>query len=285
MLEGIDKTWKKAGRMNVVEYNYLPPGDYVLKAACFNEDGTPGDITSIKIYVDAPFYRKWWFYSLMALAIGGLLFWLDRERTKRKEAIQQMRSNIANNLHKEVNTVLNNINILSEMSLMKAAHEPKKAIEFVQQIQSKSHNMIVAMDDMLWTIDPENDSMQKTIERMQEYIDALNNRYGATIQMLVDENVKVLNLDMQFRHEAFLLFKESISSLVQAGAKHCKIHLRMGKTDMVYSMECKNEDCDMQQLNNLLYRQDIAKRLEAIRAKIDVQVHKSISVLQCRIQL
>jgi ligand-binding sensor domain-containing protein len=285
MLDGIDKKWKKADKANVVEYNYVPNGTYMLKAACLHEDGSVGEITSLKIHIAAPFYKTWWFYSLLVLAAGGLLFWFDRERTKRKEAMQQMRSNIANKLHQDVSTALGNINILSEMASLKADTEPQKSKEFIEQIHSKSHNMMIAMDDMLWAISPDNDSMEKTVDRMQEYIDALNNRHEAYIEMLVEEKVKSLNIDMQLRHEAFLLFKESISSLVKAGAKHCKIHLRLGKTDLIYIMECKNEDCDMQQLNNLLHRQDIAKRLEAIRAKMDVQVHKSISVLQCRVQL
>jgi ligand-binding sensor domain-containing protein len=286
MVEGLDNDWKKLPAGSQLNLTYLPPGKYVIKATCFNEELKPGIITSISITVAPPFYKTWWFYSFIALAIGGLLFWFDRERTKRKEAMQQMRSNIAGNLHQDVNTALNNINILSEIALMKSANEPDKAKEFVQQIQSKSHNMMIAMDDMLWAISPDNDSMEKTVERMQEYIDALNSRHEAHIEMLVETKVKSLNIDMQLRHEAFLLFKESISSLVKAGARQCKIHLRLDKTDLLlYAMECKNEDCDMQQLNNLLHRQDIAKRLEAIRAKMDVQVHKSISVLRCRIQL
>jgi hypothetical protein len=31
--------------------------------------------------------------------------------------------------------------------------------------------MMIAMDDMLWTIDPENDNMGKIILRVREYID------------------------------------------------------------------------------------------------------------------
>ena len=46
--------------------------------------------------------------------------------------------------------------------------------------------MMIAMDDMLWSIEPENDNMQKTVARMQEYIDALNSRHAADVSMVVD---------------------------------------------------------------------------------------------------
>ncbi len=103
-----------------------------------------------------------------------------------------MRSNIAGNLHREVNIALNNINILSEMAKLKADNNPEKSKEFISQIHKRSENMIVAMDDMLWSIDQANDNIQKTVERLREYITALNNSHNAGIEILVDKHVAKL---------------------------------------------------------------------------------------------
>ncbi|MBS4066796.1 MAG: hypothetical protein KGZ74_19695 [Chitinophagaceae bacterium] len=284
-LENIDKDWRTAGEMNVVEYNYLPPGNYILKAACFKEDGTPGEITSIKIHIAAPFYKQWWFYSVIALLVTGLLMWLDRERMKRKEAIHKMRSNIAGKLHEDINVALNNINILSEIAKLKADTEPQKSKEFIEQIHSKSHSMIIAMDDMLWSIAPENDSMEKTIERMREFIDSQMNRHAIHIELLIDERVKLLNLPMQLRHEAFLLFKESIIGLLLAKADNIRIQMGQDKGFLLFMIECDNENCDIEQLNQFLHNRELGEKLEAIRAKLDVHVHKSYAVVECRIPL
>lgn len=285
MLEKIDKDWKIAGDMNVVEYNYLPPGNYVLKAVCFHEDGTPGEITSVKIHIAAPFYKQWWFYSAVALLVTGLLLWLDRERMKRKETIHEMRSNIAGKLHEDINIALNNINILSEIANLKADAEPQKSKEFIEQIHSKSHNMIIAMDDMLWTIAPENDSMEKTIERMREFIDSQMNRYAVHIELLIDERVKLLKLPMQLRHEAFLLFKESISSLLQAKADNIRIQMGQDRSSLLFMIECDNENCDKEQLNHFLHNRELGTKLGAIKAKLDVHVHKNYAVVECRIPM
>ena len=138
--------------------------------------------------------------------------------------------------------------------------------------------MMIAMDDMLWSIDPENDHMQRTVERMKEYIDALKNRYGIDIELFVDKKVESLELNMKLRHEAFLLFKEAAKSLVNAGAQKCDIYIGLEKSKLLFTMQFSNEHCDMQQLNNLLQRQDMEKRLQSIHAVLDVQVHKSNSV-------
>ena len=46
---------------------------------------------------------------------------------RRKAAMQKMRSDIAGNLHEEVNTALNKINILSEMARLKSEKDPVKS--------------------------------------------------------------------------------------------------------------------------------------------------------------
>ncbi|MDX2046377.1 MAG: two-component regulator propeller domain-containing protein [Chitinophagaceae bacterium] len=278
-LDKLDKEWKQADKTNQAIYSYLPPGNYTFLIHTIDAEGHAGkNITKLLIRITPPFWKSWWFYSLLALGAASLLFWLDRERMKRKEAFQKMRSDIAGNLHEEINTALSNINILSEMAKLKAEKDPQKSKEYIEQIHSRSHNMIIAMDDMLWSINPANDNMQKTVERIEEYIDALRNRYGVNIEMLVDENVKELELNMKLRHEAFTLFKEGIKNLVSCGTKNCQIHIGSGKGKLLFTMQYDNEGCDMQQVHNLFHRQDMEKRLAAIHARSDVQVHKSSSV-------
>ncbi|MGC4100742.1 ligand-binding sensor domain-containing protein [Ferruginibacter sp.] len=131
-LSGIDKNWVIADKNDRAIYNYLPPGTYTFLIKTMNENGKESvKVTMLKIKINAPFWRTWWFYSLLALLVLGLLFWLDRQRTKRKEAVEKMRTGIADKLHQEVNTALNNINILSEMAKLKADKDIEKSKEYI----------------------------------------------------------------------------------------------------------------------------------------------------------
>jgi signal transduction histidine kinase len=278
-MDKIDKEWQTADNNNQAVYSFLPNGTHTFRMRLMDEEGRfIEQANKLLIKMNAPFWKSWWFYSLLILAGGAFIFWLDRERMKRKAAMQDMRTGIADNLHKEVNTALNNINILSEMAKLKADKDPEKSKEYIEQIHAKSHNMMIAMDDMLWSIDPDNDNMSKTVERMKEYLDALNNRNAAEIDILVDKNVEALSLNMKLRHESFLLFKEAVKSLIYAGAQKCSIHISYEKPKLQFTMQFKNDCCDMQQLNNLLQRQDMENRLKTIKARLDVQVHKSTSI-------
>ena len=84
----------------------------------------------------------------------------------------------------------------------------------------------------------------------------------------------------KLRHDAFLLFKDGINSVVQAGAKNVRVHIGLENNVLLYTMQFENKGCDMQQLNNLFNSPDMERRLVAINARMDVQVHKSISTFE-----
>jgi ligand-binding sensor domain-containing protein/signal transduction histidine kinase len=277
-MDGIDDEWRVADGLNRISYPYLPARRYTLQLRSLNSEGHFSQPTVLAIRVRPPWYQTWWFYTLVAIAFIAELWWLDRQRNLRKRAMQKMRTDIWNNLHKEVNEALNNINILSEIARLKSDREPQKAKEYLEQIHTKSHNMTIAMDDMLWSLDPDNDAMEKTVSRIREYADALMQRHGALIELLIDKKVEKMELNMRLRHEAFLLFKEGLGSLVEAGTRHCIVHLAAERTTLLFTIEFNNDGCNMQQLNNLLQRRDMGLRIQALNAKLDVQLHKSRSM-------
>lgn len=278
-LEGLDKEWRIAGTNNDAVYSYLPPGRYTFLLKTIDEEGNESaEKKEFTIKINAPFWKTWWFYCLIALAAGGLLFWLDKERTKRKEAVLKMRSDIADDLHKDINTALGNINILSEIAKLKANTEPGKSIEFIEQIHDKSQSMMIAMDDMLWSIDPLNDSMENFILRFKEYIDALRNRHDVQIDLLADKKVEALQLNMKLRKDVFGLFKSGITNVVKTGGADCRIHIAFTNPHLIYTLEFDNTNIDTQQLNNLRQRKELADKLAIIKAKLDLQTHKTLSV-------
>ncbi len=278
-LEGLDKEWRIAGKNNDAVYSYLPPGRYTFLLKTLDEEGNEtAEKKEFTIKINSPFYKTWWFYSLIALATGVLLFRLDKQRTKRKEAVLKMRNDIADDLHKDINTALSNINILSEIAKLKANTEPGKSIEFIEQIHDKSQSMMIAMDDMLWSIDPHNDSMQNFILRFKEYIDALRNRHSVQIDILADKKAEALQLNMKLRKDAFGLFKSGITNVVKTGGNNCRIHIAFANPHLIYTLEFDNTNTDTQQLDNLRQRKELADKLTALKAKLDLQTHKTISV-------
>ena len=157
----------------------LPPGDYLFMVESRNQDGVfSRSAAQIQIEVMPPFWRTWWFYALMALLFITLLYIYDKERVSRLRDLQGVRSEIAGNLHEEINITLNDINLLSEIAKLKADKDLDRSKDYIDQISQKSRGMIESMDDMLWSIDPKNDSMEKLLMRLKQYTEGFNNTHG-----------------------------------------------------------------------------------------------------------
>ncbi|MEI9911037.1 MAG: two-component regulator propeller domain-containing protein [Bacteroidota bacterium] len=278
MLEGLDKTWKRVYN-NEITYQVLPPGNYTLMLKTQNGEGAESKtITMLSIEVKPPFWKTWWFYSLLALLIGALLYWFDHARIKRKTAVLEMRSHIADGLHQDINEALGNITILSEMARMKADREPEKSKEFIEQIHTKSQNMTLAMDDILWAIDPGNDSMENFMLRFREYVDALKIRHNVQVDVLVDKKATSLQLKMKMRNDIFSLFKSGITNTVRTGATNCRIHIAYEKPSLIYTLEFDTATMDMKQMNNLRLRNELTERLEELNATLDFKEHQTSAV-------
>ncbi len=276
-LENIDKDWRVADNTNQAIYTYLPPGEYTFLLRSEDAEGNIGkNITRVSIVITPHFWQTWWFYSLLALLVVTVLYWIDRERVERLKALQKVRTEIATNLHNDVTTTLSHINLLGEMAKIKADKDINRSKEYIDQISSKSHNMIVAMDDILWSIDPENDSMEKTILRMMEFTDATKQRYGAAIELAVDKKIHSLKMDMKVRNEFFLIFKEGLRMITEYAAGRDTLinidifrnKLSLKLQDATARMDSKVDDIErcIREINN---------RSKLIHAEADIQYDKN----------
>jgi len=69
---GLDTTWKVTNQ-RVKSYTTLPPGRYVFQVRAANEDGYwSKEPLSVRFLVDKPYWRTWWFITLMVLV--GIVF-------------------------------------------------------------------------------------------------------------------------------------------------------------------------------------------------------------------
>jgi signal transduction histidine kinase len=277
-MEGLDQDWQ-VNENNLAVYSYLPAGTYRFLIQPVYADGTLGPIKSLDITRNPPFWRAWWFYSLIMLAVGGIIYLFDRERMRRKRSVQQMRTKIADNLHAEIRTALNSIHILSEMATIKARKDLAKAADYLGQINSKSQQMMHSMDDILWSVAPENDSMSSIVKRIEEYVHKLRSGGHPAVDLLVDKEVGELELDMRLRQMLLRLVKESIDGLLRAGAHSLQVHLGRDKTQLSFVIEFDKAETDATLLNNFLLTRDMTALSTDLGAIHQLEMHQTKGVL------
>lgn len=271
-MEGLDKEWKVADKSKTAVYNYLPPGEYLFQVACKKADGSFEKMNTLKIVIAAPFWRTWWFYGTLALGVLLVVYWLDKERISRMKREEDIRSSIAGNLHQEVNTTLQNINVLSEIAGMKAEKQPEQSKDYIHEIKQKSRNMVTALNDVLWSIDPANDSMEKNIDRMRELAESLKNKFNTEIEVHVESKVNRLNLDMKKRHEFISIYKLSITTLAEhMKAANTTVHLDYIKG--VLYLKIHSRVSNIYKGNNTVIKNihEMQERAASVAASLDIQ--------------
>jgi diguanylate cyclase (GGDEF)-like protein len=85
-LEGYDHNWVEAGTRRVAYYTNLPPRELTFRVMASNSDGVWSERpASLRLRIEPHFYDTWWFRTLCAAALLGLLFLAYRVRVRHLE--------------------------------------------------------------------------------------------------------------------------------------------------------------------------------------------------------
>ncbi len=98
-LEHSDENWIEAGNGRTATYDHLKPGSYSFRVQAANEDGvwnTTGAAFGIELM--PPFYRRLWFYALVAILIPFVVYrvygWKARSLRARQKELQAQNSQL-----------------------------------------------------------------------------------------------------------------------------------------------------------------------------------------------
>ncbi len=104
MLDGFDKTWTEAGSRREAFFTNLPPGHFRFRVIARNADGVASEKDAVfRFTVEPRLYQRGWFFPVLGLIVGGLVFALVRLRIAqikhRFDEVLGERSRIARELH------------------------------------------------------------------------------------------------------------------------------------------------------------------------------------------
>lgn len=122
-LVGIDKNWIKSPYQDhKISYKSLPPGKYEFKVKAIYKSNS-SNVLSYKFKIDNPYWRKWWFYLIIAvifLSITLITFQVQINRQKHKSILQsQLDSSQLTALKSQMNPhfIFNSLNSIQDLIL------------------------------------------------------------------------------------------------------------------------------------------------------------------------
>ncbi len=271
-ISGINKDWARSERELAANYTTVPPGSYTFEVKARNLQGLESEtVTAVNFRILPPFYATWWFVSLLAVVLLGLAYLIYRLRVNRLLAVEKLRNKVARDLHDDMGSTLNTINILSSMAKSKMVSDTVTSSDYLTKITDNSQRMMEAMDDIVWSIKPDNDSIQRVLARMREYATGVLEGKDIRFGFQVAEHINALKLDMEARRDIFLIFKEAINNTAKySHGDAVKVHIHCDGKRLHMIIKDYGKGFDVRQADTGNGLDNIQKRAQALRGQLKI---------------
>lgn len=154
---------------------FLPSGDFIFEVVAVNEDGIIStESAKINIHVNAPYWEKWWFYTLLFLLSAGIVFIISifrirylkqKARAKNKVLLSQLTA-----LKAQMNPhfLFNTLNSIQALILEK---DIKSANYYLSRFSTLTRKILAASDS-------NSISLEEEIAILELYLEMEKLRFG-----------------------------------------------------------------------------------------------------------
>jgi two-component sensor histidine kinase len=222
-LHGADADWQLAKpNERMLRYSSLMPGTYEFEAVAVNNYGVQQvrPIT-FAFTILKPWWSTWWFIAGINAIILAIVLLIIQNRVQQKLKMEWVRLRISSDLHDDIGATLSSVNVYASLARTQADNK-----RYLSLIQQHITDAISRLDDLVWSINPKNDTAEQLIKRMKATAVPLLEAAGVACHFYYDRKVLDLKLDLYQKRHVYLLFKEMINNVVKhAQATHCNIRL------------------------------------------------------------
>ncbi len=233
-----------------------------------------GDIWSnpatLSFTINPAWWETWWFYTLATLSIAALIAFVASYRYRHLLAIEKVRTKISTDLHDSIGSGLTEISFLSEMvkSQVKGNDNANKGLN---NIASVSKTLIDDMRDIVWLVNPSQDSLQDLFNRLQ---DSYQEVLKFSDVSLIIEGIKSLSgirLPMEYRQHIFLLFKEAINNSIKYSAcKNINLIVEVKNSSLIVNFKDDGIGFDIDNIKKGNGLVNIEKRAKLVKGEITI---------------
>ncbi len=202
-------------------------GEYVWRIGIADrQHGVP---QWVELNVILPITWQAWFWMLIALVLASLLFsawrYVASLRLQRELALDQERARIARDLHDDLGAGLTEIAMLSDVARRNSG-QPDVINVHLERIFRSGCEMTQALDEIVWAINPSNDTLEKLISFTCEFAQGILAPAGIQCRLDVPTTVPKLDIDSKTRHQLCMAMKESLHNIVKhSNAREVQIRI------------------------------------------------------------
>jgi len=154
--------------------------------------------------------------AIMILSSYIIYRYLRRKKLQNQQKVLNERLRISRELHDEVGSTLTGIAMYSYLTKEQVKAAKTEEVEkSLNNIQQSAGEMVGKLNDIVWLVNPEKDSLQKLIERLEEYADNIAMVKNIEVKIDVPDKLAAINLPVEGRRDIYLFCKEAINNAVK----------------------------------------------------------------------
>lgn len=192
--------------------------------------------TDIKVLARPP----WWTLERLLFIVGALVFvlaitvlWItqlhrkveartaeleiqikERERVEQQRVMEQERTRVAQDLHDELGSSLTEISMLAARAHSANATDERQK-NYLHQMSGKAREIVGALDEIVWAMNPRHDSMASLVSYFLLYADRFLGLAGIAWKLEEGGALPEVLVDSRSRHQLFLAYKEALTNVVR----------------------------------------------------------------------
>ena len=222
----VDDDWMPVGRERRVVIRGLTAGRHTfeVRASLDGKYATEGAAAAFD--VEAHFWQRPGFVAACgaaaAAAVAAVVLAVVRQRYRRRLArereLQQERERIARDIHDDLGAGLTQVAHLSAMAAdHDHGHDHDAARAMFQRICTATTGLTRSLDEIVWAVNPANDSLDKLVSYLAEFAQEFAAAAGVACRLNLPDDVPDRVVSSRVRHNVCMLLKESLNNAVMHG--------------------------------------------------------------------
>lgn len=179
--------------------------------------------------------ERWARWAIASLALAGLawLFWLFKKR--RRQDVLALRTDLARDLHDDLGSEISSLG-LSAFSAARSG-DAGRMTRVLEQVSAQSSRLVEDMRDLVWSMNPENDTLEKMLIRVRQNALRLLDGQEVSLKFDIAPAVASLRLAPEVHRQLFLMFKESLNNLAKyARCRSASVSVRKESGAVVFEV-------------------------------------------------
>jgi len=250
----------------------LEPGTHKLHVKASNNDGVWSKEIVYTIKVIPPFQKTIWFRVLILLAIAALISLILFYRKQQRKRLEKIRNRIATDLHDDMGSTLSSIRIFSDVAKKQIEEVKPETVQLLDRISNNATSLSENMQDIIWTIRSDNDTLEDLVSRMREFGLRVCDAKHIKFNTVVSQSFKASKLTLEQRRNLYLIFKEALNNAVKY-SQCTQIDLILNLKNRFLKLELidngKGFDVETVKRGNGL--NNLEKRAKEINGQIDIK--------------